>query len=418
MKIAFVIPWYGKDVAGGAEAACRELVQGLKDLKPEITAEVLTTCLKEFAADWNQNIHAEGQTWEDGIAVRRFKATQEDRRFFNFLNSRFLMGNDVAPLWRRGGPVSPVWRWVEQYYIRKMIRSNTLHQYISDHRDEYDFFIFLPYMFGTTYFGSLTAPDKSIIIPCLHNERYAFMNIYREMMESARATIYLVNAEQRLANKLYNLADRAQFVLGAMVESAQQKGDGQRFRKKYGIEGPFLLYAGRKVEGKNLPLLVERFLKCRSSAPELKDTKLVIIGRGNLAYDGFKESGILDLGYISSEDKIDAMNAASIFCMPSLNESFSIVLMEGWLQGAPALVHANCEVTKEHCETSGGGMWFSDQESFNQCVTQLLNNDDRRRAMGEKGRNYVLANFSKEKVIGRLAEVLITLKNSGKISDS
>ena len=96
MKIAFVSPWYGKNAAGGAEAECRSLVMGLRDLRPDIEVEVLTTCLKEFAADWNENVHKEGQTTEDGVTIRRFTATRENRRLFGFINGRYLMGHSVA----------------------------------------------------------------------------------------------------------------------------------------------------------------------------------------------------------------------------------------------------------------------------------------------------------------------------------
>jgi glycosyltransferase involved in cell wall biosynthesis len=410
LKIAFVIPWYGKDAAGGAEAECRSLVHGLRDIRPDIQVDVLTTCLKEFAADWNSNVHSEGQTTEDGITVRRFAATREDRRLFHFLNAKFLMGNDVAPLWQGDKPRSPIWERIEKYYIRKMIRSHSMVRYIRTHYSEYDFFIFLPYMFGTTYFGALAAKDKAVIMPCLHNERYAYMNIYREMMEAAKASIFLVGAEQRLANRLCAIGNRPQFVLGAMLEGVGEAGTADNFRRKYEISGPFLLYAGRKVEGKNLPLLVERFMGLKISRADLKDLKLVIMGRGNLDYKKFESRGIVDLGFVSEEDKRDAMCAASVFCMPSLNESFSIVLMEGWLQGAPALVHSDCDVTKEHCELSGGGLWFSDQKSFDRGVMELLEDEGRRAVMGKKGREYVLANFTKEKVINRLIHILAELK--------
>ena len=287
-----------------------------------------------------------------------------------------------------------------------MIRSESMVLYIKDHRASYDFFIFMPYMFGTTYFGSLAAGDKAIILPCLHNERYAFMDIYREMMARARACLYLVEAEKRLAKKLYNLPDSGQHLLGAMVETAGPVGDGARFRKKYSISDKFLLYAGRKVEGKNLPLLVERFKAFRQRSNHEKNLKLVIIGRGNLDYKKNLADGIVDLGFVSAEDKIDAMAAADIFCMPSLNESFSIVLMETWLQGIPALVHAECDVTREHCEVSGGGLAFSDQNSFDQHLEYLLGDDARRISMGELGRGYVLANFTEEKIINRFAGIL------------
>lgn len=44
MKIAFVIPWYGEDMKGGAEMELREVSVHLA--KAGIDVEILTTCAK------------------------------------------------------------------------------------------------------------------------------------------------------------------------------------------------------------------------------------------------------------------------------------------------------------------------------------------------------------------------------------
>ena len=45
MNLAFVIPWYGEKITGGAESACRELA---KHLAENNHVEILTTCVKDF----------------------------------------------------------------------------------------------------------------------------------------------------------------------------------------------------------------------------------------------------------------------------------------------------------------------------------------------------------------------------------
>ena len=57
-KIGFVIPWYYKDIRGGAEQELRGLVQHLHAAGVEV--EVITTCVKEFASDWTENYFKEG----------------------------------------------------------------------------------------------------------------------------------------------------------------------------------------------------------------------------------------------------------------------------------------------------------------------------------------------------------------------
>lgn len=52
-KIGFVIPWYGEDIPGGAEMELREVATHLQ--RAGMDVEILTTCVREFSADWNEN---------------------------------------------------------------------------------------------------------------------------------------------------------------------------------------------------------------------------------------------------------------------------------------------------------------------------------------------------------------------------
>jgi len=45
-KIAFVIPWYGPDIPGGAERACKNLAENLS--LRGVDVEILTTCARDF----------------------------------------------------------------------------------------------------------------------------------------------------------------------------------------------------------------------------------------------------------------------------------------------------------------------------------------------------------------------------------
>ena len=56
---------------------------------------------------------------------------------------------------------------------------------------------------------------------------------------------------------------------------------------------------------------------------------------------------------------------------PSANESFSLVLLEAWVAGVPAVVNGRCAVTREHCERSGGGLWFDGYAQFEAVVDRL-----------------------------------------------
>ena len=45
-------------------------------------------------------------------------------------------------------------------------------------------------MFGTTYYGSQIHPKKSFLIPCLQDESYAYMDIYKNMFQNVAGLIF------------------------------------------------------------------------------------------------------------------------------------------------------------------------------------------------------------------------------------
>ena len=74
---------------------------------------------------------------------------------------------------------------------------------------------------------------------------------------------------------------------------------------------------------------------------------------------------------------------------PSANESFSLVLLEAWVTGIPVVVNGRCAVTREHCERSGGGLWFDGYAHFEAVIDRLIADDELRAALAARGAAYV-----------------------------
>ena len=187
-KLNFVIPWYGDNIPGGAESLCRDVVKAL--IGSGCSVEVLTTCVQQFSSDWNHNFHPEGSTVEGGVPVRRFAVRPRDVPTFDQVNYKLIHNLPITPE-------------EEKVFVAEMINSQALYEHIDDHRNEV--FLFVPYMFGTTYWGSMVCPERSILIPCLHDEAYARMQPFRDMCERARGLIFNSLEEQLLAQRLYSL---------------------------------------------------------------------------------------------------------------------------------------------------------------------------------------------------------------------
>jgi glycosyltransferase involved in cell wall biosynthesis len=403
-RIVFVSAWFGTDIGGGAEAALLAMARDVVRLHPEIKVEVATTTLKEFAADWNLAAHPEGETNCDGMTVHRFNAVSRDRSFFHFLNGRYLMGGAATPYLSTSGVKSPVSRLSEYYYLRNMIDSPGLLRFLAKKFPSTDAFVFMPYLMGPVISGARIVREKSYVFPCLHDERYAALGLVKNMLSLVYKNLFWVRSERNLCQKLYPTASIGG-VVGSQVTIDKFIGDPTRGRQiaKTGDQR-FLLYAGRQIQGKGLPDLVSKFMSFKSRHHQYQDLKLVLIGKGDLDYSSNPE--IINLGFVSEQEKADVMSAAIALMQPSLYESFSIVMMESWLQKTPVIVDGRCEVTRNHVEDSGGGYQYTSQDQFDLGLENILAHQNLRENLGEAGRNYVLKNYSSAAVVKNFLEQL------------
>ena len=385
MKPAFVIPFYGTDIGGGAETLCRRLAENLVQRGQEV--EVLTTCLRDLGSSWNDNHYPPGEYTINGVSVRRFLIRPMIPDIFVQLNHKLVARH-------------PVSLEEEVDYLENAVNSDALFSWIGDHKRE-RFYFFLPYLFGTSLNGVSVAPERSFLIPCLHDEGYAEMRVTRRMFHKALGALFLSKAEMALAKSLYGgLAGMETFLLGCGVDELGAT-DAAWFREKHKLgDAPFLLYVGRKDATKNTPLAVEYFTRFRRRNPS-SPLRLVMAGPGAVPVPEEARPYTLDLGFVTPQEKANAYAAATALFQPSLMESFSIVIMESWLAGRPVLVHRRCAVTSEHVRESGGGFAVGSFPEFCEAMELLLGDPAQAAAMGARGAAYARRDYSWDAVCGR-----------------
>ena len=385
-KIGFVIPWYGEDIPGGAEMELRQVTDRLHRAGVEL--EILSTCIKDAGSDWSRNFHKEGtETASNGVTVRRFRVGERNAAAFDAVNGKLMKGMRITPA-------------EEDIFLTEMAECSALYSYMKEHSEEYSLFVFMPYLLCTTYNGTKMFPEKSVLIPCFHDEAYAYISRYREVFPKAAGMIFNARPEAELAERLYGFSQSGTktIVMGIGMDT-DIKPDAEAFRRKFGIDSPFIIYAGRKDKGKNVHTLVQYFaeyLKRRDT-----DLKLVLIGGGSIELPDelVKQKRIIDLGFVDIQDKYNGQAAAEYLCQPSKNESFSLVIMESWLCGRPVLVHSGCPVTRNFVSESNGGLYFGDYFEFEGCTDWYLANRDKAKQMGMNGGEYVRSNFAWDVIV-------------------
>jgi len=378
-----VPPRYGSEVVGGAENLMGALARRAAEAGMDV--EVATTCATNIGA-WVDDLPA-GETLEGGVLVHRFPTTPRDGQRHVQLMQQLNASGRLSALDEVDLLGTSQW-------------SEDLQRFIDAEGPGYDWIIFTPYLFGTTFWGAQSWPERTAVIPCLHDEPIAHVPSVQRMLRQVALLLFNAPGEQRLAARLLHQAPGA--IVGMGFDLPAQPAD-TAFADRHGL-GRYVLYAGRLEEGKRVDVAAAYVAEYAKRTRD--DVTLVMIGDGSWQPPAEVQDHVRVLGFVSPDEKRAAMAGACALINPSQLESLSIVMLEAWLEGTPALVAGESEVMTDHCRISGGGLTFTDQRSFDEALGNLLRDHQAARAMGMRGRDYVTSEYSWERVLQRFDEAL------------
>lgn len=386
-RIAFVPPRYGADVVGGAEAVLTEMAHGLAARGWDV--EVLTTCAKDHAT-W-ANHYPEGESTDGQVKVRRFK-TQTDTKG----KARDRIGGQI--LSGKGASISE-----QQLWVNDSLRVTDLWHYVLDHASDYRAIVLGPYMFWTTFAVGQIVPERTILMPCLHDEPTAYLDLFAPLFSGSRGLWFLSDPEAELASRLHRLTPRHEVIGAGIEQPATYDPDG--FRERFSISGPFLYYAGRREWGKGWSELLAAFATL--VAETSVDLKLVTSGAGAVDAPPEIADRVVDVGFLSPDDRNSAMAAATAYVQPSALESFSRTVLEAWLAGTPVIANAGSEVVKWHVERSGAGLLFGSQRELVEALRLVVEQPASLAALAVAGRQYVIDHYTPNDVLDRAERTLL-----------
>jgi glycosyltransferase involved in cell wall biosynthesis len=373
-RLALIVQRYGLEVNGGSELLCRWVAE---HLSKHFDLEVLTTC----AIDYNlwTNVYLEGETLVHGVKVRRFPVEAE-REYEDFLKQS-------EKVYQPGASCYDQLEWMK----KQGPRATRLIEYLQKHQNQYDLMIFFTYLYYTTYFGIQINPKKSILVSTAHNEPPLFLRIFDPVFRMPWAIIYLTEEEKNLVNRVFHNETIPSEVIG-MGLNLPQTIDSSEFRKKYRIEGKFILYMGRIAKSKGCDELFDHFLKYRRES----DPSIQLVLMGKLSGTIPEDPGIRYVGFIPDEDKYNAIAGATLVVNPSPFESLSITILEAWGLGKPVLVNSKSDVLKNHCIQSQAGLWYESYQEFTACLDLLLRDENLRDRLGASGKKYVKTRYPED----------------------
>ncbi len=397
LSLAFVAPRYGEDIVGGSEAVMAEAAHGLAQRGHSV--EVLTTCAKSHFS-W-ANEFPEGSFSDGALHVRRFKTVTKRRR---------IAVSEIEERLSRGELLT---KDQEDIWLNERFKVPGLYLYLLSQKNRYDAVVFSPYLFWSTLACSGLAKEKSVIMPCLHDEPYAWLDVVKATLTDAALLWFLSEPEHQLGHRVAPEMSPLHDVVGAAVNIPDAYVPG-KFMSDHGLKRPFILYAGRREEGKGWNDLLKSF--AAAVATQRFDIDLVTIGVGNPQIPESLKHRVIDLGYVSAAEMPHAFSAALALVQPSKNESFSRTIMEAWLAKTPVIAYSRGEVVTWHCERSKGGLMYADQFELTECLNLIATNKELARQLGENGHAYVLSNYTWEKVLDRMENSLLSLYLANKLS--
>ena len=428
MRIAFIVQRYGTEILGGPEYACRLTAERLAERHD---VDVLTTCAADNVT-W-KNDYAEGADRVRGVTVRRF-ANSQVRDVVDFTRySEWIFNNphtaaDELEWLKRQGPWSP-----------------GLIDYLKRHHRQYDALVFYSYRYAPTVLGMQIDPGRSILVPAAHDEPAIHLDIYDEVFRAPKAVGYLTEPERQFVARTFHPAAVIEETVGCGVDVPQhhayprlvnQTGpvdqnssadatpaetddvaadDGGRFpshvssrgagfKRRHRIHGPFALYGGRIDPGKGCEELFEYFSTYAAAGGE---SSLVLMGLKLMPLP--EEPFVNFAGMLSEQERLHALEAATVVVCPSPYESLSLIALEALAVGTPILGNARNEVLVDHCLRSNGGLFYRDRDEFVECMKMLMGDERMRAAMGRSGRDYVRRNYRWDVVLGKFDRMIAKL---------
>jgi glycosyltransferase involved in cell wall biosynthesis len=388
MKLAFVVQRYGLEINGGAELHCRWIAEHMKKYHD---VGVLTTRAFDYIT-W-KNRYPEGEEIINGIPVKRFSVTHPriPERFGriqkNILENEHTLEDEMKWL-DEEGPLVP-----------------SLIEYIHEHHNDYDYFLFFSYRYYHSYWGINALPHKSILVPTAEHDPIIHLHIFKELFKKPRAFVYNSVEEKKMINSLSRNEEIPGDVVGVGTEIPSSYSS-QKFRQKFGLLGDYVIFIGRIDENKGCVQLFNYFQQFKKE--ESVDVKLVLVGSSKLNIPSHPD--IVYLGFLSEEDKFSSLDGALMLMMPSFYESLSMVTLEAWALGKPVLANAQCEVLKGQCQRSQAGLYYQSYAEFHATFKLLLQSARLREAMGKNGEKYFQDNYTWEVIENKYLSLLDKLE--------
>jgi glycosyltransferase involved in cell wall biosynthesis len=403
MRVAVAVQRYGADINGGAELHARYIAERLAH---HAQVEVVTTCARDYVT-W-RNERSPGAETVNGIRVHRFPVDRErdphdfGRHSHRVFDRRHSVADELAWLASEG----PTSRALVDHLVR----------------EAFDFVVVFSYRYYHAYHAARQIAEsnkaagetqknhrkKVLLVPTAERDPAIGLRIFGPVFRAVDAIMYNSLEERAMIHGVSRNGDVPGVVVGVGSE-IPERTDAQRFRTKFGMTRPFAMYIGRIDENKGCKELFDFYRRYAATFPRGLD--LVLAGSAIMPVPNHPR--IHHLGFVSDEDKFDALAASDLLIMPSFFESLSMVALESWAMGKPVLANGRCDVLKGQCIRSGAGLYYENYAEFAESLYALESNGPLHARLGRNGREYFRDHYTWPVIERKYLDMFDRLRKAG-----
>lgn len=243
---------------------------------------------------------------------------------------------------------------------------------------------------------------------------------HREWMGCYEASLVIVTTK-RMQDELVMVfslpKEKIRIIPNGIIVGKMRRGlDCGRIKEKYGIHpmAPLVLFCGRMSTQKGPDLLVEAVPRILSHR---HDVRFVFIGEGGMRQEcerRARELGVAEacrfLGYTSTTDKEELINACDLMCVPSRNEPFGVVVLEAWDACKPVVATEAVSIIHNF---EDGLIAYVQPESIAWCVNRLMANPEEMAKLARAGCSRIETEFSWDHIAENTEQVYFEAREQG-----
>jgi glycosyltransferase involved in cell wall biosynthesis len=179
---------------------------------------------------------------------------------------------------------------------------------------------------------------------------------------------------------------------------------------------PYILFLSRLHPKKGLEVLIKAFVAAHKNQ-DFSEWRLVIAGDGDRDYvNSLKQlvssnsaHGIVSfIGWVSGDEKRDALRNASLLALPSSQENFGLCVLEALAEGVPVVVSSDVNLANDIVDAGAGWISAIDVVSLQKTISEAMADEEQRLSRGLAGKVFS-RKFSWESVAEELEKMYLAI---------